>query len=77
MQQPQGMTLAATSISPKYYHNLDKNDYAMERLRDLKTMYTVSPIKNRFRPQLTTKRSEHSYYVQVQPTKTSKAIKYY
>ena len=73
------MTSAATSISPKYYqtnyHNLDKNDYAMERLRDLKAIYTVSPMKKRFRPQLTTKRSEHSYYVQ--PTKTSKAIKYY
>jgi len=77
-KKPNQMTQAATSITPKYFDVSEKDHYAMEKLRNLKKMYTPSPvIRHRFgRPQLTTKRSEHSYYVQP-PKMLKQSIKHY
>jgi hypothetical protein len=38
------MNQAATSITPKYFDVSEKDHYAMEKLRNLKKMYTPSPM---------------------------------
>ena len=38
------MSQAATSITPKYFDVSEKDHYAMEKLRNLKKMYTPSPV---------------------------------
>ena len=43
-QKPNQMNQAATSITPKYFDVSEKDHYAMEKLRNLKKMYTPSPV---------------------------------
>ena len=43
-QKPNQMSQAATSITPKYFDVSEKDHYAKEKLRNLKKMYTPSPV---------------------------------